>query len=318
MEKKTVKGGLGKAPEFKAKANKKSPQGAQNKSWDKAYNKNQNGGWDKGCLRGAWSSPVWPNVVAGVGCDCNRGVSCYCNRGLVSYVYSVTIRGLNSSIAFLKACPNLLEVNGKVLAPGQTEVILKNNEETETISLIRIVEGKNFEEIYKQYKELTKEFGLSLEYLKEGKIWLLAKNQLRSQEKIQEKIEHRIIRKKKYKHQDLELRKAKDSDYGKYCEIGIFEVFRNSISWKERLRSKIKQNGIFGYLEVVNEFDESKKFGTALWYNIVEKGKVRTIGKIGVENWAEANELWKRGIISRREERELNWLWEKVQDWIED
>lgn len=69
-------------------------------------------------------------------------------------------------------------------------------------------------------------------------------------------------------------------------------------------------NGIFGYLEVVNEFDESKKFVTEMNYNIVREGKVKTMGRVGIKNWADANELWKRGIISRRGDRELNWLWE--------
>lgn len=34
--------------------------------------------------------------------------------------------------------------------------------------------------------------------------------------------------------------------------MGIFEVFRNSRSWKRELERKVKEKGKVGFLEVVN------------------------------------------------------------------
>lgn len=66
------------------------------------------------------------------------------------------------------------------------------------------------------------------------------------------KIEHKVVRKKIYRHKDLVLRKAEKRDFGDYCEMGIFEVFRNSRSWKRELEKKVKEKGKVGFLEVVN------------------------------------------------------------------
>ena len=230
---------------------------------------------------------------------------------MVVYLYSVNIQGVNNNVAFLKACPKLIGIGGRPLRKGETKTILKENW-VETISFLKRIERKNFWEIYEELRKQTKEFGLSCEYLYKGNVCLLAKNQLRSQEKIQEKIEHKVVRKKIYRHKDLVLRKAEKRDFGDYCEMGIFEVFRNSRSWKRELERKVKEKGKVGFLEVVNQFDDWRK-EDEVWVNQVWEGKIRTIGRVKVENWEEGEKFWRRGEFGLREERELEWLWENLE-----
>lgn len=230
---------------------------------------------------------------------------------MVIYLYSVNIQNENSNIAFLKASPKLIQIEGKVLEKGKTATIL-TNQGVETISFLKRIERRSFGEIYWALKKATIEYGLSCEYIKNGNVCLLAKNQLRSQEKIEEKIEHRVVRRKKYKHKDLILRKAEKRDYGDYCEVSIWDVFRGSVSWQMRLRKEIEKKGIQGFLVVVNEFDGWRR-EEELWVNKVRDGKVRTIGRVRVVDWREAEKLWRKGELSMREERELRALWEMVE-----
>ena len=63
---------------------------------------------------------------------------------------------------------------------------------------------------------------------------------------------------------------------------------------------------------VVNEFDGWRR-EEELWVNKVRDGKVRTIGRVKVVDWREAEKLWRKGELSMREERELRALWEMVE-----
>lgn len=94
--------------------------------------------------------------------------------------------------------------------------------------------------------------------------------------------------------------------------MGIFEVFRNSRSWKRELERKVKEKGKVGFLEVVNQFDDWRK-EDEVWVNQVWEGKIRTIGRVKVENWEEGEKFWERGEFGLREERELEWLWENLE-----
>lgn len=93
--------------------------------------------------------------------------------------------------------------------------------------------------------------------------------------------------------------------------MGIFEVLKNSRSWNERLKRKVKEKGKRGFLEVVNEFDKWRR-EEEVWVNLVEKGKIRTVGRVRVEDWREGEKFWKKGEFGMREERELEWLWENL------
>lgn len=79
-----------------------------------------------------------------------------------------------------------------------------------------------------------------------------------------------------------------------------------------RLRKEIEKKGIRGFLIVVNEFDGWRR-EEELWVNKVRDGKVRTIGRVRVVDWREAEKLWRKGELSMREERELRVLWEMIE-----
>lgn len=66
---------------------------------------------------------------------------------MVVYLYSVNVQKEQSNIAFLKAFPKLICVNGKVLRKGETGTIV-NDDGVETISFLKRIERRTFCEIY--------------------------------------------------------------------------------------------------------------------------------------------------------------------------
>lgn len=163
-----------------------------------------------------------------------------------SYVYSITVEKENDSLAFLKAYDKKIKVNNTIVDKSNPIGVLLDGDETTSIGFVEEVVGETFEDLYKKWGELTKKFELSLEYVKEGYVYLLAFRQLHSGVDrpynniyIHNGVPSRRIKNKK--KVDLMLRKAKDSDYGDSDseEIPSIKELIIKPEWIKRWRQRV-------------------------------------------------------------------------------
>lgn len=131
------------------------------------------------------------------------------------YVYSVTITKESDSLAFLKSFDNKIKVNDSIVDDTAVEI---TNSGTESFNFVAIVEGDTFEEVYSLLKQLSCEYKLSCEYVKDGWVYILPYYQLHSGggPRRNDRIIHNDVprRRRQYKHVDLKLRPAEERDYG--------------------------------------------------------------------------------------------------------
>ena len=138
---------------------------------------------------------------------------------ITQYIYSISINKQNETIRFLKSFDSFIEVEGKVLKKANSTSSVIRGDDSETITLIEICTKENFAEMYNEWKRITTLYKLSMEYVKDGWVYILAYKQLHSgiDYKYNQIIVHNEIPKQRPSsivEKDLRLRKAEPKDYG--------------------------------------------------------------------------------------------------------
>ena len=139
---------------------------------------------------------------------------------MIQHIYSITIQKDVGNTIFLKSFDKKIkDSDGKTVDSLNKTCVIDFGDEVQSISYVDSYETDDFKSMYEIWQSLTKKFQLSLEYVKEGYVFLLAFRQLHSgpdrpfnQRIIHNDVPRRRIRNKK--RVDLKLRPAKDRDYG--------------------------------------------------------------------------------------------------------
>ena len=212
---------------------------------------------------------------------------------ITAYIFSITIQQPNSTIAYLKAYPRLPLIKGKIPKPHKTYAIEENGDRIKTITCLGKITACCYHCFREKLKTYCQREKLSCSYCWGKNVYLLPYNQLASQEYRGEKIEHRVIRKKKFKHQDLKLHPIERKDRGDMVELPIYLTLQQP-QWQCQLRKNQKKWGVeWGLIQTINQIDFWEK--DFYYYNIVECGRIKTVGqgkeKIGMWSTIPDHEL---------------------------
>lgn len=139
---------------------------------------------------------------------------------MIQYVYKITTSTEGDTMSFLKSFDSLIEVNGKLINKENPTAHIQGVNTIDTVSYITSNKEDGFEAMRKWWKEITREKKLSLEYVKDGWVWLLPFKQLHSG--LDKPYNQRIIHKgalstrtvKCADTPDLRMRRATEKDYG--------------------------------------------------------------------------------------------------------
>lgn len=150
------------------------------------------------------------------------------------YVYSITIQKENETISFLKSFNSLIKINNKLVNKSNRSAVNESPNGVETFSFIGSNATLTHQEMYEWWCRLSLQYNLSVEYVKDGYVWLLG---IRAPQKSNNQviIHNRVpmIRRGRRKFgRDLRLRLATEKDYG----CGEIEEITNTKSLVEELK----------------------------------------------------------------------------------
>ena len=139
---------------------------------------------------------------------------------MIQFVYSVTIQKEGDFLSFLKSFDKKIMIDDKVIDKNNKSGVIHGENSVETIVFIEKLSADDFKSMRELWKKITIERELSLEYVRDGWVWLLPFHQLHSgpDRPYNQIIKHnglpttRTIKKKD--SPDLRLRRAEARDYG--------------------------------------------------------------------------------------------------------
>lgn len=175
---------------------------------------------------------------------------------MIQFVYSITIQKEGDFLSFLKSFDKKIMINDKVIDKNNKSGVIHGENSVETIVFIEKLSADDFKSMRELWKKITVERELSLEYVRDGWVWLLPFRQLHSgpDRPYNQIIKHnglpttRTIKKKD--SPDLRLRRAEARDYGSIEEgedpahtpLDIIDILLKPIwldRWHHRFRKLI-------------------------------------------------------------------------------